>query len=307
MHDAMHDATTATNSHDVPDPVFEQLDAWRAQGVDKRDPARFHRIEALALRSRSYSGPVRQVLDDRLKALVDELVQSLGSARATPTSSALPALPALTALTALPAPPALTAASSDGDCHIPQCAASPLAALTAVITQRVGVREPLAPSTMPRTAKATAPARQTHRAGESTQPVGVFTPPPPTTTTTTTRPIVAPAAMPVLTVPTVIATDNAFEDLDVLEYFRETWSKLSTDGNLRQSLAQVPENAGPLNSSHLVHRALSLMHDVSPDYLRHFLRHADALSWLEDMETTGVLGNKATARAPVKPSRAKSR
>lgn len=296
MHDAMHDATTATNSHDVPDPVFEQLDAWRAQGVDKRDPARFHRIEALALRSRSYSGPVRQVLDDRLKALVDELVQSLVSARATPTPPAL---------TALPAPPALPTASSDDDCQIPQCAASPLAALTAVITQRVGVREPLAPSTMPRTARATAPARQTHRAGESTQPVGVFTPPPPTTTTT--RPIVAPATMPVLTVPTVIATDNAFEDLDVLEYFRETWSKLSTDGNLRQSLAQVPENAGPLNSSHLVHRALSLMHDVSPDYLRHFLRHADALSWLEDMETTGVLGNKATARAPVKPSRAKSR
>lgn len=115
--------------------------------------------------------------------------------------------------------------------------------------------------------------------------------------------------MPVTVTPTVITTDDAFEDLDVLEYFRETWSKLSTDGNLRQSLAQVPENAGPLNSSHLVHRALSLMHDVSPDYLRHFLRHADALSWLEDMETTGVLGNKPAARGATvaKPSRAKAR
>jgi hypothetical protein len=168
----------------------------------------------------------------------------------------------------------------------------------------VGTRERPAPPTTSRAAKAATPPGQTLRAGanasatDAVQPVSGATAPP-------TRPVTPPA--PVALTPTVIATDDAFEDLDVLEYFRETWSKLSTDGNLRQSLAQVPENAGPLNSSHLVHRALSLMHDISPDYLRHFLRHADALSWLEDMETTGALGHKPAARVAAKPPRTKTR
>ncbi|QBC33035.1 DUF2894 domain-containing protein [Pandoraea sp. XY-2] len=160
------------------------------------------------------------------------------------------------------------------------------------------------PPTTSHAVKAATPPSQTLRDGSSTrtadtvQPVSGTTAPP-------KRPVAPPA--PVALTPTVITTDDAFDDLDVLEYFRETWSKVSTDGNLRQSLAQVPENAGPLNSSHLVHRALSLMHDISPDYLRHFLRHADALSWLEDMETTGVLGNKPAARVAAKPSRTKTR
>ncbi|GAB3625364.1 hypothetical protein PTE30175_01481 [Pandoraea terrae] len=119
---------------------------------------------------------------------------------------------------------------------------------------------------------------------------------------------VAPVASLVVR-PTGVSADAPIEDMDVLEYFRETWSRVSTDGNLRQSLAQVPENAGPLNSSHLVHRALSLMHDVSPDYLRHFLRHAEALSWLEDMEASGLMPGKSAARAATagKSSRAKTR
>ena len=60
-------------------------------------------------------------------------------------------------------------------------------------------------------------------------------------------------------------------DLPMLDFFRETWSKFSTEKQLRQSLEKVPENAGPLNSSHLVHRSLSLMRELSPGYLQHFL------------------------------------
>jgi hypothetical protein len=52
---------------------------------------------------------------------------------------------------------------------------------------------------------------------------------------------------------------------------------------MRQSLEQVPGNAGPLNSSSLVHRALSLMREVSPGYLKQFLSYVDALSWMEQM------------------------
>ncbi|VVE38437.1 hypothetical protein PAN31108_04012 [Pandoraea anhela] len=231
-------------------PVAEQLAAWRDGGVDKRDPVRFHRIEALSLRMHAYDGDVRRVLETRLGRLTAELAKSFDG----------------------PPPSSVTREARASD------AASPLVALTTEIAQRVGVREFPTPSAAP-TTTARAPAHAAPGAAVSPK-----------------RPVAPTAPAPVAITPTVIATDDAFEDLDVLEYFRETWSKLSTDGNLRQSLAQVPENAGPLNSSHLVHRALSLMHDVSPDYLRHFLRHADALSWLEDMETTGVFGNKSAAR-----------
>lgn len=70
---------------------------------------------------------------------------------------------------------------------------------------------------------------------------------------------------------------------ELLDYFRETWSKLSADSQLRASLEQVPKNAGPLNSSSLVHRSLSLMRELSPEYLRQFLSYVDALSWLQQM------------------------
>ena len=52
---------------------------------------------------------------------------------------------------------------------------------------------------------------------------------------------------------------------------------------MRQSLEQVPSNAGPLNSSALVHRAVTLMRELSPGYLQHFLGYVDDLTSLEQM------------------------
>ncbi|WDD91633.1 DUF2894 domain-containing protein [Burkholderia sp. FERM BP-3421] len=74
---------------------------------------------------------------------------------------------------------------------------------------------------------------------------------------------------------------RAFPEPALLDYFRETWSRVSTERQLRTALDQVPKNAGPLNSSSLVHRALTQMHALSPAYLRQFLSYVDALSWLE--------------------------
>jgi len=84
---------------------------------------------------------------------------------------------------------------------------------------------------------------------------------------------------------------------ELLDYFREVWSKLSADQQVRQSLDQVPKNAGPLNSSSLVHRALLLMRELSPGYLRQFLAYADALSWLEDLGAAMAPAPKETPRA----------
>jgi len=98
-------------------------------------------------------------------------------------------------------------------------------------------------------------------------------------------------------------------ELKALDYFRETWSKVSAGKQLRQSLEQVPGNAGPLNSSSLVHRSLSLMSELSPGYLQQFLSYVDALSWMEQLTGVGALPAKDAPRAAAtkKGARSKSR
>ena len=95
----------------------------------------------------------------------------------------------------------------------------------------------------------------------------------------------------------VTAQPPSWPELEVLEYFREVWSRLSTERQLRQSQQQVPGNAGPLNSSSLVHRSLSLMRELSPGYLQQFLSYVDALSWMEQMNGGGVVPGKEAPRA----------
>ncbi len=66
-----------------------------------------------------------------------------------------------------------------------------------------------------------------------------------------------------------------------LRYFRRVWSTLSVDHQLSQSLATVPQNAGPLNSHRLVSRSLGCLRGLSPAYLQRFVSHVDALLWLD--------------------------
>lgn len=80
--------------------------------------------------------------------------------------------------------------------------------------------------------------------------------------------------------PTAPARAAAIE-LDALPFFRRTWSRLSAEQRLAQSQAALPDNAGPLNSHHLVHRSLTLMRDLSPGYFDRFVAHADALLSLQ--------------------------
>jgi hypothetical protein len=89
----------------------------------------------------------------------------------------------------------------------------------------------------------------------------------------------------------------SYPELAELDYFREVWSKVRTEKQMRQSLEQVPGNAGPLNSSSLVHRALSLMREISPGYLKQFLSYADALSWMEQINGGAAPSGKDVPRA----------
>jgi len=88
-----------------------------------------------------------------------------------------------------------------------------------------------------------------------------------------------------------------YPELPVLDEFRSTWSRVSANRQVRQSEEQVHENAGPLNSNHLVHRALSMMRDVSPGYLHQFLSYLDALAWVEQLQLGSEPPAKESKRA----------
>ncbi len=101
----------------------------------------------------------------------------------------------------------------------------------------------------------------------------------------------------------------AYPELPLLDEFRALWSRFSADRQVRQSQEQVHKNAGPLNSNQLVHRALSLMREMSPGYLQQFLSYTDALMWMEQMTATAAPAAKEAPRAGAakKSTRGKSR
>jgi hypothetical protein len=86
-------------------------------------------------------------------------------------------------------------------------------------------------------------------------------------------------------------------DPGLIDYFRTMWSKVRTEQQYRQSLDQVPRNAGPLNSNSLVHRSLATMRELSPEYLQQFLSYVDALAWLEDLAGGPAQPEKEAPRA----------
>ncbi|MCA8089355.1 DUF2894 domain-containing protein [Burkholderia anthina] len=100
-------------------------------------------------------------------------------------------------------------------------------------------------------------------------------------------------------------------DPELIDYFRTMWSKVRTEQQYRQSLDQVPRNAGPLNSNSLVHRSLATMRELSPEYLQQFLSYIDALAWLEDLAGVGAQPEKEAPRAKAakspKPARKTTR
>ena len=97
-----------------------------------------------------------------------------------------------------------------------------------------------------------------------------------------------------------VRENRRFPELPLLGEFRQLWSGLRTESQLRQSLQPAPANAGPLNSSALAHRAIALMRELSPGYLRHFLAYVDALSWMEQMPVDSAVGKDAARNAPVR-------
>ena len=96
---------------------------------------------------------------------------------------------------------------------------------------------------------------------------------------------------------------GALTELGTAARHRETWSRLGVERRLHQSLAQVPGNAGPLNSQALAARALRLMRELAPGYLDHFMAYVDALLWLDDEAGGPLLVPRDVVRGPGEPTR----
>ncbi|MCS3846175.1 hypothetical protein GGR70_001110 [Xanthomonas campestris] len=219
-----------------------QLEQWRAQGADQRDPVRFHLMQTLQARAATQPPAVRQVLEDKLAALVTAYAQALQPAQVSvpiPAPAQPPAAPKTRARnkrSAAPAPAPVSARQ----------------ALSELLTQMAGHTALLSDSS-------------TGNAAHAPQ----------------------------------------FPELPALDDFRRTWATVRTASQVRQSLQDAPADAGPLNSSVLVHRCISLMRAQAPGYLQHFLAYVDALSWMEQLQHGGALANEAPA--PALPGKKRSR
>ena len=75
--------------------------------------------------------------------------------------------------------------------------------------------------------------------------------------------------------------------------FRQQLGKISVQKQVTQAIAQAPQNAGPINSHMLVLRSLSLMRDLSPDYLNRFVGYVDTLLFLDMPQTVKATPKKA--------------
>lgn len=245
------------------------LDAWRASGHDRVNPVQFRYIAALARRAERHRGQARQVLDRKL-------TEALAAYAADLARASEPAQPA----SATAQRSAQDAASADAEIRVDRIAGTARDAgeHPADAVDRVADTKTAIPAARPLEALVAHLAKR-HAADDESA------------------------------VSTLLAQQRAaYPELPAIDYFREAWASVSTNKQLRQSQAHVPDNAGPLNSSHLVHRSLSLMRSLSPGYVRQFLSYVDALSWMEQMNQAGTAPAKDAPRtASAKKSTARKK
>jgi len=103
----------------------------------------------------------------------------------------------------------------------------------------------------------------------------------------------------------VPASPRYSSELRPMQFFRDTWAKLSAEKRVAQAIEKPSENAGPLNSHRLVVRSLSTMRDISPEYLNRFVSYIDTLLWLEQasMKIDSAVTKVQPVKAKPKPRR----
>ena len=85
-------------------------------------------------------------------------------------------------------------------------------------------------------------------------------------------------------------------ELKALRQHRDGWTRLHLDLRITQALAQVPDNAGPLNTQRLLNQALQRLHQLAPQYLQQLVAQVEALLWLDQARLPGE--RRTAARQP---------
>ncbi|PUE35943.1 DUF2894 domain-containing protein [Limnohabitans sp. Jir72] len=113
----------------------------------------------------------------------------------------------------------------------------------------------------------------------------------------------APAVQGSLAAPAgpVLKTNAWRAESPKVQQFKKQLSQISVQKQVRQAIAQAPQNAGPINSHMLVLRSLGLMRDASADYLSRFMAHVDTLMCLEETGKASAPAKKAAS--PAKPKK----
>jgi len=246
-------------------PTDERVEALRREGAERLIPVAFRLAEALARRAASLQGTARQQLEAKLDAALADCRSQLQARKAK-----------------------AEATLKEAQSRHPQAAealqtrlnADDLAGLRRLAgeLERQQQLAPLADL-----------CRQlaTHLSSDDA--------PPPAATPEAVEGQDGPVT-PVATMPSAPSPAPTTE-LKAVRYFKETWTQLSLEQQLTQALAQMPENAGPLNSHMLVLRALILMRDQAPAYLHRFMGYLETLLWFEAPESSTPPAKKGAAPA----------
>lgn len=101
------------------------------------------------------------------------------------------------------------------------------------------------------------------------------------------------------------ATGSPIRELKTVRESRATWARMSVDRQVSLAMKQAPLNAGPINSHMLVLRSLTMMQEISPDYLSYLVSYVDTLRSLDPGEKdVPVKRKKATPAKAVKQMKA---
>ena len=93
-------------------------------------------------------------------------------------------------------------------------------------------------------------------------------------------------------------------ELKTVRESRATWARLSVGRQVSLAMKQAPLNAGPINSHMLVLRSLTMMQEISPDYLNCLVSYVDTLRALDPgAKDVPVKRKKAAPAKVVKPTK----
>ena len=101
------------------------------------------------------------------------------------------------------------------------------------------------------------------------------------------------------------ALDSPAQPLKASQTMRAHLQRRAAEKRIDLAIAEGPESPGPLNPQMLAIKALTIMRDISPQYLNRYVSYLDTLFWVEQLATAA--NTKADKKNSRVGGRAKSK